>query len=140
MGCKFFLVRSIGSAATDYSGSIFPRNGLFICLSGDFKLNARPRGFGLAFCVVGCRIERTKKKYEFCTLVTVLWRSRRSHGATISERIEKVDFLAFQRCGNASFRPERPYQLKNPRFEGWDYPNRPRRIEWKQKIRGSFVW
>ena len=35
-----FLVRSIGSAATDYSGSIFPRNGLFICLSGD--LNARP--------------------------------------------------------------------------------------------------
>ena len=37
---NFFLVRSIGSAATDYSGSIFPRNGLFICLSGD--LNARP--------------------------------------------------------------------------------------------------
>ena len=89
MGCKFFLVRSIGSAATDYSGSIFPRNGLFICLSGDFKLNARPRGDGLAFCVVGCRIERTKKKYEFCTLLTVLLRSRRGHGAKVSKRIEK---------------------------------------------------
>ena len=43
MGYKFFLVRSIGSAATDYSGSIFPRNGLFICLSDD--LNARPPYF-----------------------------------------------------------------------------------------------
>ena len=56
------------------------------------------------------------------------------------KELKKLIFLAFQRCGNASFRPERPYQLKNPRFEGWDYPNRPRRIEWKQKIRGSFVW
>ena len=94
---------------------------------------------GLEFCVVGCRIGRSGAKCEILILLTDLWRSRRSHGAKISERIQKFIFLVFQRCGNAPFCAERPDQLKFLRFEGGDDPNRPSRFEWTAKIRKPFV-
>ena len=94
---------------------------------------------GLEFCVVGCRIGRSGPKCEILILLTDLWRSRRSHGAKISERIQKFIFLVFQRCGNSPFCAERPGQLKFSRFEGWAYPIRPSRVQRNQKFRDSIV-
>ena len=89
--------------------------------------------------LVGCRIGRSGAKCEILIHLTDLWRSRRSHGAKISERIQKFIFLVFQRYGNAPFCAERPDQLKFLRFEGGDDPNRPSRFEWTAKIRKPFV-
>ena len=71
------------------------------------------------FRVVASRIERSGQKWTFCSVLTDLWRSRRSRGAKISKRMQKCIFLVFQRCGNWPFRAERPCQLEFLRFEGW---------------------
>ena len=72
------------------------------------------------------------------TLVTVLWRSRRSHGAKRSKSIEKLRILAFQRCENAHFGAERRNPIKTWQNTSGTYPNRPSRFEWTAKIRQPF--
>ena len=97
---------------------------------------------GRHFRVVASSRKRTIQKCEFCTLLTVLLRSRRGHGAKVSKRIEKVGFLAFQRCGNlrnSRFRPESSNPRKTPRLEGGPYPNRPSRFQRASKFRDPYV-
>ena len=63
-------------------------------------------------CVVGGRIERTKRKYEFCMLLPATRRYPWGHGAEGSKEIEKAEFLIIQGDGNAHFSPERPNPIK----------------------------
>ena len=63
-------------------------------------------------CVVGGRIERTKRKYEFCMLFLATRRYPRSRGAESSKEIENGDFLVIQGAENAHFGSERPNPMK----------------------------
>ena len=107
-----------------------------------FRSESSKLSDGLRIRVVPSRIRRTIPKHEFCTLLTVLLRSRRGHGAKVSKRIENVGFFAFQRCGNSRnsrFRPESSNPRKTPRLEGGPYPNRFSRFQRASKFRDPYV-
>ena len=91
------------------------------------------------FGVVSFRIGRSEQLCEFCMLLTDLWPCGRSRGAQISKRIEKCDFLAFPRCGNAYLRSESPIPIESYRKETGTYPNRPWRTRWNRNFRNLFV-
>ena len=52
------------------------------------------------------RSERTKVRCVFCVVFVLLWRSRRSHDAKRSKKIEKYDFCVIPGAENAYFRPK----------------------------------
>ena len=85
-------------------------------------------GMGRAFRVVGCAIEDTTPKHDICTLASVLRRYRKGHVVKVSKKIERDRILAFPRCENAHFGPERANQLKTPRFDSRPGANRPSRF------------
>ena len=63
-------------------------------------------------CVVGGRIERTKKRNEFCMLLPAMRRYPRSHGAESSKEIDEAEILVIQGSENAYFRSERSNPIK----------------------------
>ena len=70
------------------------------------KSNSKTKRYGPRVCVVVSRSERTKVRCVFCVVFVLLWRSRRSHDAKSSKKIERYDFSVIPGAENAYFRPK----------------------------------
>ena len=70
------------------------------------KSNSKTKRYGPRERVVVSRSERTTVRCVFCVVFVLLWRSRRSHDAKSSKKIEKYDFCVIPGAENAYFRPK----------------------------------
>ena len=70
------------------------------------KSNSKTKRYGPRERVVVSCSERTTVRCVFCVVFVLLWRSRRSHDAKRSKKIEKYDFCVIPGAENAYFRPK----------------------------------
>ena len=70
------------------------------------KSNSKTKRYGPRERVVVSHSKRTTVRCVFCVVFVLLWRSRRSHDAKSSKKIEKYDFCVIPDAENAYFRPK----------------------------------
>ena len=70
------------------------------------KSNSKTKRYGPRERVVVSHSKRTTVRCVFRVVFVVLWRSRRSHDAKSSKKIEKYDFCVIPGAENAYFRPK----------------------------------
>ena len=103
------------------------------------KSNSKTKRYGPRERVVVSRSERTTVRCVFCVVFVLLWRSRRSHDAKSSKKIERYDFSVIPGAENAYFCSEPPSPMKNPQSEDETPANRPSRMRWRIKLRCFIV-